>query len=167
MELEVRGKFEEVTKKFIEKGAAVTTMESCTGGLIASLITDTEGASAIMKGAFVTYSNEAKIMQGIPAQILDNYGVYSEETAIFMALTCRKTYNANIGIGVTGTFGNIDPSNSEGTPGEVYFAIDSGKKTKSFKLTISPQDSRHEYKIYVANEIADRLLELLAKPNFL
>ncbi len=167
MESAVREKFEKITKTLIEKNVSITTMESCTGGLIASLITDTEGASAIMKGAFVTYSNDAKIMLGIPSQILDNYGVYSEETAIFMALTCRKTYNAGIGIGITGTFGNIDPSNPEGIPGEVYFAIDSGRKTKSFKVTIAPPKSRYDYKLFVANEVADRLLELLAKPTFL
>ena len=51
----------------------ITTMESATSGQIASLITDTEGSSAILKGAFITYCNEAKIMQGVPAEILDKY----------------------------------------------------------------------------------------------
>ena len=75
------------------------------------LITDTEGSSAVLKGAFVTYCNEAKIMQGVPAEIIDRYTVYSNETAGAMAQACRKAYNANIGIGVTGTMGNVDPAN--------------------------------------------------------
>ena len=58
-EAAVRRKYEKLTHRLIELGMTITTMESCTSGQIASLITDTEGASAILKGAFVTYSNEA------------------------------------------------------------------------------------------------------------
>ena len=71
----------------------ITTMESATSGQIASLITDTEGSSAILKGAFITYCNEAKIMQGVPAEILDKYTVYSKETAEAMAnIQCQYRY---------------------------------------------------------------------------
>ena len=99
-------------------------MESATSGQIASLITDTEGSSAVLKGAFVTYCNEAKIMQGVPAEVLDTYTVYSKETAEAMARACAEAYNADIGIGVTGTMGNIDSSNPDASvPGQVYFAI--------------------------------------------
>ena len=64
LEKKVRDKFRFITKTLIEKELTITTMESCTSGFIASLLTDTEGSSAIFRGAFVTYSNEAKIMQG-------------------------------------------------------------------------------------------------------
>ena len=60
----------------------------------------------MLKGAFVTYCNEAKIMQGVPAEILEKYTVYSKETAEAMAKVCTKAYKANIGIGVTGTMGS-------------------------------------------------------------
>ena len=90
--------YHNLTKLLIEKNMTITTMESATSGQIASLITDTEGSSAILKGAFITYCNEAKIMQGVPAEILDKYTVYSKETAEAMAKACAKTYNANIGI---------------------------------------------------------------------
>ena len=62
-----------------------------------------------MKGAFVTYSNEAKIKQGVPADIISTFGVYSPETAAAMARVCRDAYAADFAIGITGTFGNIDP----------------------------------------------------------
>ena len=55
-----------------------------------------------MKGAFVTYSNEAKIRQGVPAQTISRYSVYSRETAAEMAKACAEAYGADIGIGVTG-----------------------------------------------------------------
>jgi nicotinamide mononucleotide (NMN) deamidase PncC len=54
----------------IKKHLTVSTMESATSGQIASLITDTEGSSAVLKGAFITYCNEAKIMQGLFQHIL-------------------------------------------------------------------------------------------------
>ena len=122
-EKQIREKYEKITKTLIEKRLTITTMESCTAGMVASLLTDTEGSSAVLRGAFITYSNEAKIMQGVPAEIIEKYGVYSEETARAMAAACRKAYGADFGIGVTGTMGNADPENNDSVPGEVYFAI--------------------------------------------
>lgn len=61
-ESDIRNDYKKLTKLLIERGMTITTMESATSGQIASLITDTEGSSAVLKGAFVTYCNEAKIM---------------------------------------------------------------------------------------------------------
>ena len=74
-EAEVREKYRRLTLRLIEAGTTVTTMESCTSGQVISLITDTEGSSAVVKGAFVTYDNEAKVQQGVPADIIGHYGV--------------------------------------------------------------------------------------------
>ena len=135
-------------------------MESATSGQIASLITDTEGSSAVLKGAFITYSNEAKIMQGVPEDIINKYSVYSKETAEAMAKSCAKTYHANIGIGVTGTFGNIDPNNSDNSvPGQVYFAIDFDGEVRSYFMEIPNQSTRLAYKLAVAKEVYDVLVE--------
>lgn len=161
MEKSVREKFRMITKRLIWNKMTITTMESCTAGLIASLITDTEGASAVMKGAFVTYSNEAKIRQGVPAEVIEEYGVYSEETAGCMAGACRRTYQADVGIGVTGSFGNPDPNNEDSVPGEVFFAIETERGMRTYHCRIPPQESRLKYKLYMADLIADRLMELL------
>ena len=118
-----REKYESLTKLLIEKGISITTMESCTGGVIAALITDTEGASEIFKGACITYSNEAKIKCGVPAEVISTHGVYSQDTANEMAKACRRSFNADIGVGVTGTFANPDPANADSVPGEIFFAI--------------------------------------------
>ena len=72
-EQEIRDDYRRLTQTLIEKNLTVTTMESATAGQIVSLITDTEGASAVLKGAFVTYCNEAKIMQGVPEEIIEKY----------------------------------------------------------------------------------------------
>ena len=74
-----------LTLKLIERGLTVSTMESCTGGLVASLITDTEGASSVFPGAFVTYCNDAKVAAGVPKSVIDAFGVYSPQTAAAMA----------------------------------------------------------------------------------
>ena len=156
-EASVRRKYTELTRRMIERGLTVTTMESCTAGQVASLITDTEGSSAVLRGAFVTYSNEAKVMQGVPAGIIETYGVYSAETAAAMACACRAAYRADFGIGVTGSFGNTDPANADSVPGEVWFAVASAGGTETFHCTVPAQASRLAYKLYMADVIADRL----------
>ncbi|MBQ6877481.1 MAG: CinA family protein [Oscillospiraceae bacterium] len=160
MEKETREKYKKLTEKLIEKGLTVTTMESCTSGLIASLITDSEGASAALKGAFVTYSNEAKIMQGVPAETIENFGVYSKETAAEMAKACRRAYSADIGIGITGTFGNLDPNNPDSVAGKVFFAFDKNGEISVFERNFSKKESRFDYKIAAAKEVADELEKL-------
>lgn len=158
----VRNEYSRLTTILIDKNLTITTMESCTGGQIASLITDTEGSSSVIKGAFVTYCNEAKIMQGVPAEIINKYSVYSEETAVAMAKACREKYLADIGIGVTGTMGNADPSNLESSkPGKVYFAISFKDETTSFYIEVEPKESRYAYKLAVAGEVVQELIKLL------
>ncbi len=160
----VREKYARLTRYLIEKNITVTTMESCTSGQIASLLTDTEGASAVFKGAFITYSNEAKIRQGVPADLIARCGVYSQETAAAMAEACREAFDADIGIGITGSFGNADPENEDSIPGEVWFAIDSREGTIGFHSTVPPQPSRLAYKLYMADRIADRLIAVFKSP---
>ena len=161
-EQEIREDYRRITETLIQKGITITTMESATSGQIASLITDAEGASAVLKGAFVVYSNEAKIKQGVPSDIIDKYTVYSKETAQAMAECCRKAYNADIGIGITGTMGNVDPANENtSVPGSVYFAFSLSGEFKDYYVELPVQPTRFAYKMAVAKEIADELMKLL------
>ena len=161
-EAQIREEYRELTRYLIRSGRTVTTMESATGGQIASLITDTEGSSAVIKGAFITYSNDAKVQQGVPVGIIEKYSVYSRETAQAMAQACRRAYGADLGIGVTGTMGNKDPQNPEASvPGMLYFAFCLGEETRSFAVRIRPMPSRYLYKMAAAKEICDRLKDFL------
>ncbi len=161
-EEKVREDYANLTRTLIQRNKTITTMESATGGQIASLITDTEGASQIIKGAMVTYSNEAKIKMGVPKEVIEKYSVYSKKTAKEMALSCKKFYQADIGVGVTGTMGNIDPENREDSElGKVYFAIATERGVKSFDLEIKPQPSRLSYKMMVAENIYIHLIQIL------
>ena len=160
-EKEIRKDYAKLTKLLIEWNMSITTMESATAGQIASLITDTEGASAIFKGASITYSNETKIMQGVSAEVIHKYTVYSKETAEAMATACANMYGADIGIGVTGTMGNTDPDNADASvPGQVYFAISLKGTVRSYVVEIPQQPSRLMYKLAVAKEVYDVLMRL-------
>lgn len=159
----VREKYFHLTASLIKNKITITTMESCTSGQVASLLTDTEGASAIMKGACITYSNEAKIMEGVPGKTIDRYGVYSSQTAAAMALSCQKKYGADIGVGITGSFGNPDPNNEDSVPGQVFFAIavKGREQVLTASCSIPAQDSRLDYKLFVADVVADALEDIL------
>lgn len=166
VEKDIRQDYRKLTELLIEWNMSITTMESATAGQIASLITDTEGASAIFKGASITYSNETKIMQGVSAEVIHKYTVYSKETAEAMATACANMYGADIGIGVTGTMGNTDPDNADpdnadaSVPGQVYFAISLKGTVRSYVVEIPQQPSRLMYKLAVAKEVYDVLMRL-------
>lgn len=91
----------------------IATMESCTGGGVANEITNIPGASEVIRFSAVTYSNEYKIKMGVPASTIDQYSVYSMETAIDMSHAISKFADSDYGIGVTGKFCKKDPANPE------------------------------------------------------
>ena len=93
---------ESVVKYLIENHISISIMESCTGGLLASLITDISDASTILKFSAVTYSTEYKIKMGVSREVIDKYSVYSKETAIEMAKAIVKFTGSDLGVGITG-----------------------------------------------------------------
>lgn len=160
-ESRVREHYRSLTSYLIEKGITIATMESATSGQLASLITDTEGASAIFKGAYITYSNEIKIKHGVPAETIEEYGVYSNETSNAMALAAKRAFDTDIAVGITGTMGNVDPANKDSVPGEIYFSIAYGKQVFDFYRSMDALNDRLSYKLAVADEIYGELSRLL------
>ena len=150
-----------LVKELTKRNATITTAESCTGGLISGRIVNASGASGVFHQAFVTYSNEAKIMQGVPEAVIETYGVYSKETARAMAEACKRAYRADIGIGITGTTGNIDPNNQDSVPGEVYYAVAVSDTIIDGYFQMGEQDSRLYYKLYAAEKVAETLGDVL------
>ncbi|WP_188909096.1 CinA family protein [Salinarimonas ramus] len=87
-------------------GLTIVTAESCTGGLIAGLLTDIPGSSRAVERGFVTYSNEAKIeCLGVPAATIEAHGAVSEETARAMAEGALAASRADVAVSVTGIAG--------------------------------------------------------------
>ena len=103
-------------------GVMVATAESCTGGLVAGLLTEIAGSSDVVDRGFVTYSNAAKTeMLGVPARIIDASGAVSAEVARRMADEALLRSNADIAVAITGVAG---PGGSEQKPaGLVHFAL--------------------------------------------
>ncbi len=100
----------------------LATAESCTGGLIAQIVTDISGSSQWFERGFVTYSNQAKEeMLNVPAEILAKYGAVSVETAIKMAEGALQNSQADIAVSVTGIAGPSGGT-SEKPVGTVIFA---------------------------------------------
>ena len=96
---------------------------------------------------------------GVSKEIIDKYSVYSKETAVAMAECCRAKYGADIGIGITGTMGNVDPENvAFSEPGKVYFAIATEAETFSYMVEIPAQESRYMYKLAATKEIYEKLV---------
>jgi nicotinamide-nucleotide amidase len=88
------------------RGLKVATAESCTGGLVAALLTEIPGSSDVVDRAFVTYSNEAKeAMLGVPVRTLDRYGAVSRQTASAMAHGALAESDADIAVAITGIAG--------------------------------------------------------------
>ena len=91
---------------FRERGLKLATAESCTGGLIAAILTEVPGSSDVVERGFVTYSNEAKTeMLGVPAALIQKYGAVSEEVARAMSEGALGASRADIAVSVTGVAG--------------------------------------------------------------
>jgi PncC family amidohydrolase len=112
-----------VGERCLALGTRIVTVESCTGGLLGHLITETPGSSAYYVGGFVTYSDEAKqTMVGVPAEVLRAHGAVSAQTAMAMALGGRERTGAEIGVSVTGIAGP-DGGSAAKPVGLTYIAV--------------------------------------------
>jgi len=104
------------------RGQTLAVMESLTGGLLTSRITDVPSSPVYFVGGLVTYSNALKVQMGVPIEVLERYGAISEETARAMAHAVRERFGADFGLGITGVAG---PDMEEGkTAGTVHIAIE-------------------------------------------
>ena len=150
----------EVVRRLAENKETLSTAESCTGGLIAKLITDVPGASEVFPGSIVSYSNEIKkTFLGVDEVILRDYGAVSHRVAVQMAEGVRRRMNTNWGIGVTGIAGP-----GGGTPdkpvGLVYIAIASKSRTRVLKFNVdgSRDDVRNTVAKYALRELLVRII---------
>jgi len=88
------------------RGLRIVTAESCTGGLIASLLTEIPGSSDVVERGFVTYSNEAKEdLLGVPSDLIHRYGAVSAQVCRAMAEGALKHSLAQLAVAVTGIAG--------------------------------------------------------------
>lgn len=128
---------ENIVKKLLEKNYTVSTVESCTGGMIAATLVNCSGVSECFKEGVVTYSNEAKMAYvDVKADTLARVGAVSEETAREMAEGIRKRAHSDIGLSSTGIAGP-----GGGTPtkpvGLIYIGIATNEGTDVYRLQLN------------------------------
>jgi len=126
----------EVAKKagawLVENDNQLVTVESCTGGGIATAITDVAGSSLWFERGFVTYSNLAKQqLVNVPAVLIEQHGAVSEQVAAAMAAGGLNNSNATISLSVTGIAGP-DGGSEEKPVGTVCFAKAQKNKVTTF-----------------------------------
>jgi nicotinamide-nucleotide amidase len=147
-----------------ERGWSLATAESCTGGLLASRITDVPGASAVFTHGFVTYSNQAKTdLLGVPAQDLLTHGPVCETVARQMAAGALASSGADVAVAVTGIAGPTGGS-PDIPVGTAWIAVALRNGT-SRACHVHHPGSRHDFKLVVSQAALNTVCAcLLAKP---
>ncbi|MGA1793885.1 MAG: CinA family protein [Thermoplasmatota archaeon] len=149
--------WEELVRSSIEKRKTISTAESCTGGYIANLITNTPGSSGCFLGGVVAYSNDLKSdILGVKEETLETFGSVSRETAAEMSRGIQERTGSDIGLSVTGIAG---PSGGteEKPVGTVFISVhlrDGRTVTEGFLLEGL---TRSEFK----EEVSERALGML------
>lgn len=152
--------FKKIVLELIKRGETIATMESCTGGGVANAITCIEGASEVLKFSAVTYSNQYKIKMGVSADVINEYSVYSMETAHEMALNISKFANSDFGVGITGKLNRADVNNNFGKDNQVFVSI--YYKEEYYDMVINvDKKTRKQNKDVVIDLIIEKLGELL------
>jgi nicotinamide-nucleotide amidase len=140
----------------------VVTAESCTGGLIAAVLTEIPGSSNVVERGFVTYSNEAKIdMLGVTAAVIERHGAVSAAVALAMVEGALKQSRADIAVAVTGVAG---PSGGtvQKPVGLVYVAVEQkGKPAVAQRFNFSDM-SRQDVRLSSVREALRLLSEAIA-----
>jgi len=117
-----------LVKKLIQKKLKISFAESCTGGMLSSIITSVSGSSKVFNLGLVTYSNKAKIdILKVPKKIISKYGAVSNECCLSMVKNLSKISKANISVSITGVAGPNGGTKLKPV-GLVYIGIKKGDK---------------------------------------
>lgn len=123
-------------KEFQATQKKIVCAESCTGGMLSSMITQISGSSSVLERSFVTYSNEAKQdLLGVSEETLRQHGAVSEQVAVQMAEGALKNSRADFSVGITGIAGPTGGS-TEKPVGLIWLAAKSSEKSTTKKLQL-------------------------------
>ena len=148
-----------LVKALIEKGLHITTAESCTGGMIASMIVDVADASKVLSSAIVSYSENAKTkFLGVNPEYIEKFGVVSEQVAALMALGAAKSAGSETAISVTG-FAGPSGGTKEAPTGTVCFGF--YINDKAYTHTLRFDGDRNEVRRAAAEHALEFMLSLL------
>ena len=152
---------EKIGKILLEKNYKISTVESCTGGLLSSKLTDISGSSAYITLNLVTYSNEAKMaILKVAPQTLNNQGAVSEECAYEMAKGLYNLTKSEICVSTTGIAGPTGGSTQKPV-GLMYSTIYTPNRYEIYKIKINPDLSRIEIKESFTKEVLKKIYNFL------
>jgi len=131
---------DELSQKLRARASKITTIESCTGGLVGAAITSLSGSSGIYPGGYITYSNELKhAMVGVSLETLKDYGAVSSQTAIEMAQGGLKNLGTSYSIAITGIAGP-NGGKDEKRVGTVWICIARSSEERDCRHFFFPGD---------------------------
>ena len=141
-----------------DRGLTVGTAESCTGGLLAKLLTDLPGSSAVFRGGVVSYTNGVKAgLLGVPQDLLDRYGAVSPQVAEAMARGAKAALGCDIALSTTGVAG--PDADDRGNPiGLVYLGLAWGDQCRVTEFRAGPVERER-----VRRQAAQTALDLLRR----
>ena len=143
-----------LVKILIDKKKTIASMESCTGGEFASMVTNVEGASEVMKFSAVTYCDEYKIKMGVDREIIDKYSVYSMEVAKCMSKRISEYSDSDYGVGITG---EINSGNNL-----VFVSIYDRDSDRCYGLSVEMVNGKRiDNKIMIVNNIVKVMLGIV------
>jgi len=155
-----------VVRLLTERGLTIAAAESCTGGLLATRITDVPGSSRVFLGGAVTYSNEAKTdLVSVPAELIERRGAVSPEVAEAMARGARARFGADFGVGITGIAGP-EGGTPEKPVGLVYIAVAdaNGVEVEQNRFLGSRKDIRYRSAQFALVMLRDHALKHGTEP---
>lgn len=118
---DIEALIEAVLRAADQRGVTLATAESCTGGLLASVLTDVEGRGHVFERGYVVYTDDAKADElAVPPRLLAREGAVSEAVARAMAEGALRASEAGVAVSVTGFAG---PAGPDDEPGLVHFAL--------------------------------------------
>jgi len=128
---------EELGKTLCEGSLTLSVAESCTAGGLAHEVTRVPGASAYFIGGILAYDNRVKSgLLGVPARTLEQFGAVSSETASAMAMACRKLFDTDLAISITGIAGP-GGGTAEKPVGRVYMAVAGNDAVRGVRLDLA------------------------------
>ena len=152
---------EKLAKFLIDNNLTISTAESCTGGLLSSMLTDVSGSSAYTKLNFVTYSNEAKHkVLGVKNETLEKFGAVSEQCAQEMAEGLMIKADCDIALCTTGVAGPTGGT-KEKPVGLCYVSCQYKEKTYIKKLLLDSNIERKTMKKLFAEKAIDFAYEVI------
>ena len=160
--MEGRESMKEIVEQFTNRKETIATMESCTGGALASAITNVEGASEVLKFSAVTYCNEYKIKMGVNPKVIEKFTVYSKETAMEMSKNISLFADSDVGIGITGKLNRADKRNPSPNDSLVFVSIYDRKKNHYHNVEIKVEEgnTRLQNKNLVVEKVIEALKEI-------